>query len=116
MRDVKPRDFASILKHVTFPGLEFKLVQKGTVNLLMVHCPTGICNFNKGALPWNGRKFYLSQWMTDSEVIQTAFMAVRTAMEHEVREQFKYKGQAVLQPHMDLEELLKNGKTLSERS
>lgn len=54
-----------------------------------------------------GRKWYLSLHMTDSEIVQTAFKAVLTAVEHETREQFRYKGQAIFGPHFDIEKLVK---------
>lgn len=54
---------------------------------------------------WKGRKWLLSERMTDSEIVQTAFKAVLTAEEHETREQFKYHGQAVLAPHHNLNEV-----------
>jgi hypothetical protein len=53
-----------------------------------------------------GRKWYVSKYSTPAEVVQTCFKAVITALEHEAREQFKYKGVAVLQPHMDLDMLV----------
>lgn len=48
-----------------------------------------------------GRKWLLSEHMTDGEVVQTAFKAIITAEEHECREAFKYRGQAVFGPHLD---------------
>jgi hypothetical protein len=53
-----------------------------------------------------GRKWYISSHATSAEVIQTAFKAVLSAMEHEVREQFLYKGKAIFGPHLDLEQLV----------
>lgn len=55
---------------------------------------------------WHGRKWRLSKHMTDSEVIQTAFLAVMTAVEHETREQFTYRGHAVYSPHYDVQKLV----------
>lgn len=52
-----------------------------------------------------GRKWLLSPKMTRSEVVLTAFKAVMTAEEHEIREQFKLRGVAVLGPHFDLYDL-----------
>ena len=49
-----------------------------------------------------GRKYLLSTHMTDSEVVQTAFMAVKAFQEHELRESFYYKGALVFNPHLDL--------------
>jgi hypothetical protein len=53
-----------------------------------------------------GRKFLLSEHMTDSEIIQTAFLAIKTAEEHETREAFKLDGVAVFGPHFDLASLI----------
>jgi hypothetical protein len=55
----------------------------------------------------SGRKWRLSAWMTKSEVVQTAFMAYLAWMEHEVRESFKYKGEAIFSPHYDVDALVK---------
>lgn len=53
-----------------------------------------------------GRKWLVSRYATDAEVVQTAFKAVLSAMEHEVREQFTFKGIALYGPHMDLQKLM----------
>lgn len=52
------------------------------------------------------RKWLLSSHMTNSEVIQTALKAVLTALEHEAREQFTYKGRQIFGPHLDLDALV----------
>jgi len=54
---------------------------------------------------WSGRKWFLSYHMTDSEVVQTAFLATMTAMEHETREKFKWKGEPIFRPHFDIQAL-----------
>jgi len=51
---------------------------------------------------WTGRKWLLSEHMTDSEVVGTAFKAVMTAVEHETREFFKFQGGAVFGPHISV--------------
>jgi hypothetical protein len=53
----------------------------------------------------HGRKWVLSPWATDSEVVGTAFYAALTAMEHEVREAFKFKDQPVFNPHYNVHTL-----------
>lgn len=50
----------------------------------------------------NGRKFYISPYMTESEVVQTAFLAIKVALEHEARESFFYNGKRVFGPHIDV--------------
>lgn len=52
------------------------------------------------------RKWLLSPHMTTSEVVQTAFKCVLTCVEHEAREHFTYKGQAIFGPHFDVEALV----------
>lgn len=53
-----------------------------------------------------GRKFRLSIHMTKSEVVQTAFMAGLAFMEHEYREFFTYRDEAIFQPHWDVDDLV----------
>lgn len=50
-----------------------------------------------------GRKWYVSSHATDSEIIQTALAAVLAAVEHEAREHFLYRGQAVFGPHIHID-------------
>lgn len=54
----------------------------------------------------SGRKWTISDHMTRSEVVQTIFKALLTWWEHEVRESFKYMGQAIFGPHIDVLQLV----------
>jgi hypothetical protein len=56
---------------------------------------------------WHGRKWYLSDYMTEDEIVKTAFAAFKATVEHEVMETFKVKGKPVFNPHIDFKELLK---------
>lgn len=53
-----------------------------------------------------GRKWYVSPHATDSEIVQTALMAVIAAEEHEAREHFLVDGQAIFGPHHDVNALI----------
>lgn len=55
---------------------------------------------------WKGRKWYLSEFMTDDEVVKTAYCAFEAAVKHEVMEGFKVDGKILFNPHIDFEELL----------
>lgn len=57
-----------------------------------------------------GRKWLISPHMTKSEIVQTAFKACLTAMEHEAREDFRYRGEPVFAPHFDVERLVELSK------
>lgn len=63
------------------------------------------CSFTGKPSPQSSRKWLLSAYMTKSEFIQTCLKAVLTAVEHEAREHFKYKGEAVYRPHYDVDAL-----------
>lgn len=56
---------------------------------------------------WNGRKWYLSEHMTESEVVMTALLAVLKFEEHEAREAFAYEGVAIFGPHLNVRQLAK---------
>lgn len=65
---------------------------------------------------WNSRKYRISKHMTESEVVQTAFLAALQAEEHECREAFSYKGKHPFNPHIALSALLSVCDTLEVRS
>ena len=56
---------------------------------------------------WHGRKWYLSEHMTNDEIIKTAYAAFEAAVKHEVMEGFKVDGKVLFNPHVNFEELLK---------
>lgn len=56
---------------------------------------------------WKGAKWYLTEFMTDDEIVKKAYLAFRTCIEHEVLESFKIDGITLFNPHVNFEELLK---------
>lgn len=54
-----------------------------------------------------GRKWYISPYMTDGEILQTIFKAILTYDEHEIREKFLFKGKRIFGPHHSLEDLMR---------
>jgi hypothetical protein len=53
----------------------------------------------------SGRKWILSQHMTKTEIVRTAWKAVQAFEFHEMEERFKYKGKAIFNGHIDVDEL-----------
>jgi len=49
-----------------------------------------------------GRKWHISEHATESEIVLTALKAAVTNAEHEVREDFEYKGARIFHPHVDV--------------
>lgn len=98
----------AIATKITLPFGWVTFVELGPVPqvLLRVGDPNGTDNVSGAPLAWKGRKWLLSKHMTDGEIVQTTFLALMTAIEHEAREQFFYKGEAVFDPHYDIEKLV----------
>ncbi len=60
-----------------------------------------------GYVDWQySRKWYLSEHMTESEIVLTAFKAAITAEEHECRENFLYQSRRVMNPHISIQALM----------
>jgi hypothetical protein len=105
---------------VTFMGREFKLkvshdiTASDTSKFNPIHEPRVFMQYVYDAPDtksgedgsWKGRKWYLSPYMTDDEIIKTAYLAFRTCVEHEVLESFHVDGTAIFNPHVDFEVLL----------
>ena len=64
------------------------------------------CTHNGNIEKWTGTKRYLSQYMTDDEIVKTAYSAFELAVKHEVMEGFKVDGIILFNPHINFEELL----------
>lgn len=105
MAEMSADKFKEILRHVQFKGWSFIVKQDGARCYMQVafsenHSETGEPAY------WTGRKWMLSDHMTDSEVVQTAFLGVMTAVEHETREAFTFCGAAIFGPHFDVDLLV----------
>lgn len=55
---------------------------------------------------WHGRKWYLSEYMTDDEIIKTCYAASKACIEHEIMEGFTVDGIILFNPHVSYEALL----------
>ena len=74
--------------------------KRPTDGRLYIQCYyTTPCTVTGEDTEWRGRKWYLSDHMSDDEVVKTCYGAFKAAVEHEVMEGFKYLGQRVFNPH-----------------
>lgn len=64
---------------------------------------------------WSGRKWVVSIHSTESEIVTTCLKAVLTAEEHEAREQFKFCGKPIFNPHLDVRWMRENASKLDVR-
>lgn len=68
-------------------------------NWFQIVDPTLDAEFN------SGRKWRLSRHMCRSEIVATVFAAYQAWVEHEARESFTYREQAIYGPHFDVDML-----------
>jgi hypothetical protein len=98
-------DLQEILINVTYKdGWSFLLSEKGDSFLLQVvfnsiNVVTGEKEEQKC------RKWFISRHSCKNEVVNTALKAILAAEEHEARENFKYKGQRIFDPHVDYDKV-----------
>lgn len=64
------------------------------------------CTKDNESKTWKGRKWYLSEYMLDNEIIFTAYTAYKMCIEHEIMETFKIDGIILINPHVDYRDLL----------
>jgi hypothetical protein len=101
------RRVASVLHSVEFPDHTWHVTEDG--DGVRFHARFfAPCNVNGGdPEEQRTRRWGIRPAASDSEIVATAFKCVLTSLEHEAREQFKYRGRAVFGPHMDVDELWK---------
>lgn len=98
--------YAEILKHVRFGDWRFEVTDAVTDSCALRVVFIAPDNDTGRVEIQCGRWWVLRNGLTVSEVVTTALKAVLTAVEHEAREQFTYKGKPIFGPHWDVEELL----------
>jgi hypothetical protein len=96
--------FFAWVQLIEFQDWKFKIAKDQSRLFLQVWWADK-CTVTGNSTVQSSRKWLLSPHMTKSEFVQTCFKAVLTAMEHEVREQFTYKGEAVYRPHYNVDAL-----------
>ncbi len=101
-----------VTSRISFSCLEkeFKLLvendKKGGERVYLQVSYDSICTKTGKKDNWKGRKWYLSEHMTDDEVVKTAYVAFEAAVKHEIMEGFKVDGKILFNPHVDFEKLL----------
>jgi hypothetical protein len=98
----------SILSEVKYKDWEFRVKSKGDGWTLQIifFAPDNDNPDPELLFEQHCRKYYLSPYMTKSEIVRTAFLAVRQAEEHEMCELFLYKGQRIFNPHVNMDDLV----------
>lgn len=97
----------SIINDVTLPdGKQIRSANHPEGRMFIQIYQDTICNRTGKPYRDGGRKWDISGFATVSEVVFTVWKALLTFEEHELREQFLYKGKCILDPHISVEALL----------
>lgn len=100
-KKLNPEDIMSIVSQVRFRdrSIFFGVLDRGyyiQVQYQEEDVDTGMMEVQKA------RKWYIEPNATETEIVETCFKAIRTSMEHVVKEHFTYKGRRVYSPHFDI--------------
>ena len=98
------KEVEEILSGVKFMDRTFRLLDKGDGWLLqMQYMEPDIEKPGSEPVLQSTRKWYVSPFMTPSEVVETAWACVCRSMLHVASEHFTYKGRRVYSQHFDVE-------------
>ncbi len=98
------KSIKNLINQVSYKDYEFNIFKKGDAFLIQVQFMGTDTDTGKVELQ-KCRKWYISAYSCDSEVVRSCFLAIRQAEEHELTENFKYKGIQVFNPHLDMDKL-----------
>ena len=94
---------AQVLADVSFEGYSFEV--GGMLRFwIRAHFPAP-CSVTGEPITQATRKWYVSAFACKNEVVQTALKCVLTSVEHEARENFRYRGKPIFGPHFNIEAL-----------
>lgn len=99
-------EILKIIDGIKFMDRTFRLMPKGDGYLLQLSYYEADIETGKKALQM-ARKWYISPWMTETEIVETAFAACRRSMDHVLKEHFTYQGERVYSPHFEVQARLK---------
>jgi hypothetical protein len=100
-RKLTEKSLRAILNNVTFPDRTWVVTCKADGWMLQVSyyeedIETGLVELQKS------RKYYVSPFSTETEVVDTCFLCLMRSFEHVIREHFLYKGRRVQSPHFSM--------------
>lgn len=97
-------EIQAILNDIKFEDWTLRLMEKGDGFLIQwVFMDVDVERPELGPQPQHCRKWYVSPYATDTEIVETAWKGCWIAMFHETSEKFTYKGRRVYSPHFDIQ-------------
>lgn len=90
-----------IVKNIEFMDRKFVVVERGDGFLLQVQYIEPDIDTGRPELQ-KARKWFVSRFSTETEIVETAFKACRVSMDHVLKEHFLYEGHRVYSPHFNI--------------
>jgi hypothetical protein len=92
-----------VLNEVGFMDRKFLLMEKGDGWMVqMSYLEADIEKPDSEPVEQKTRKWYVSGFMTETEIVETCWAMVQRSMMHIAGEHFTYKGRRVYSPHFDV--------------
>jgi len=91
----------TIVKNVAFMDRKFRVLEKGDGFVLQLEYMEADITTGK-VEKQRARKWYVSAFSTETEIVETAFKACRVSMDHVLKEHFTYEVQRVYSPHFNV--------------
>lgn len=92
----------AVLSGVVFKDRRFLLLEKGDGYLLQLEYDEPDVEHPGEPIRQSTRKYYVSPYSTESEIVETAWLAVLRSEQHVASEHFTYKGRRVYSQHFDV--------------
>lgn len=98
-------DVQRILAQIKFLNRSLRLLPKGDGYLVQLVYDEADVDHPEDPTPieQHARKWYISPYATETEVVETVFKAARVSMDHVLKEHFLYKGRRIYSPHFSVE-------------
>ena len=98
-------DVKAVIADIRFKHYLFSVSSAEDDFYLQLHCDEIDIHSGNPSIQ-QGRQWHISRSASPSQIVQTAFKAVITWVEHDAREHFLYKGEQVFGPHFDIDRLV----------
>jgi hypothetical protein len=100
-RRLTKADVDEIVSRVRFKDRRLRVLEKGDGFLVQLEYEEpDIEHPERGPVLQRSRKWYVSSWSTETEVVETCFAAVCRSQLHVAGEHFTYEGRRIYSPHL----------------
>lgn len=99
----------TIIDRISFMDRQFRITERNKGYMLQIEYYEVDVDDSSNTEPvlQRARKWYISPYSTETEIVETAFKACRTSMDHVLKEHFLYLGRRVYSPHFSIQARLR---------